>query len=352
VRIQGTPGPEGSSKLGLAVGTPPVGEPPTIAITSPAEGALLPTSAVPVSGSVTGAGVAVSVDGTPASVGSDSFEATLTLADGPHTLVATATNAAGSASDSVSITVDTTPPVVTITAPADGTQTTEASVLVTGTVSDASPIVSFTVNGAPATLAPDGSFAVTVPLALGPQAITAEATDAAGHPGSAFVSVTRGEVPALAIGSPSAGALLAASPVAVTGTLSGTEPIGVTVNGVVAAVSGGSFTASVPLVEGGNTLTATATNAFGEASASTGVTLDTTPPVVTITSPANGSLTAEASTAVTGTVFDASPIASLTVNGVAATVTGSVPVEGSLVREDFPMLLVRGRGGQWMVLEY
>jgi hypothetical protein len=323
VRIQGTSGPEGSSKLGLAVGTPPASEPPTIAITSPGEGALLATSVIAISGTVTGAGVAVSVDGTPASVGGGSFETTLTLADGSHTLVATATNAAGSASDQVSITVDTTPPVVTITAPAEGAQTTEASVLVTGTVADASPIVSFTVNGAPATLAPDGSFAVTVPLALGPQAITALATDAAGHPGSASVPVTRGEAPAIVIASPAAGALFAASPLTITGTLGGTEPIAVTVNGVAAAVSGGSFTASVPLVEGANTLTATATNAFGEASASTPVTLDTTPPVVTITSPANGSLTAEASTPVTGTVFDASPIASLTMNGVAATVTGS-----------------------------
>ena len=33
-------------------------------------------------------------------------------------------------------------------------------------------------------------------------------------------------------------------------------------------------------------------------------------------------------------------------------IESEVPVEGSLVREDFPMLLVRGRGGQWMVLEY
>ena len=93
VRIQGTQGPEGSSKLGLAVGAPPVSEPPTIAITSPEEGALLATSTVPVSGTVAGAGVAVDVGGTPASVGSGSFEATLTLADGSHTLVATATNA-------------------------------------------------------------------------------------------------------------------------------------------------------------------------------------------------------------------------------------------------------------------
>ncbi len=33
-------------------------------------------------------------------------------------------------------------------------------------------------------------------------------------------------------------------------------------------------------------------------------------------------------------------------------IESEVPVQGSLVREDFPMLLVRGRGGQWMVLEY
>lgn len=33
-------------------------------------------------------------------------------------------------------------------------------------------------------------------------------------------------------------------------------------------------------------------------------------------------------------------------------IESEVPVQGSLVGEDFPMLLVRGRGGEWMVLEY
>ena len=240
-------------------------------------------------GTAPSAGARVEIHMVTAPDGSNYEDGSSSIDPGAHTLVATATNAASSASDSVSITVDTTPPVVTITAPADGTQTTEASILVSGTVADASPIVSFTVNGTPAALAPDGSFAVTVPLALGPQAITALATDAAGHPGNASVGVTRGEVPAVAIGSPAAGALLAASPVPVTGTVTGTEPIDVVVNGVAATVAGGSFTASVPLVEGANTLTATATSAFGEASASTPVTLDTTPPVVAITSPANAS---------------------------------------------------------------
>lgn len=323
VRIQGTSGPEGSAKVGLGTGVPPVGEPPTVSLTSPADGALLATSHVPAAGTFTGAGVAVSVNGTAASLGAGTFAAMLTLADGPHTLVATATNAAGSASDSVAVTVDTTPPVVAIAAPPDGALTTEASVLVTGTVTDASPIASFSLQGIPTPLAPDGSFSATVPLASGSQAITASATDAAGHTGTAAVGVTRGEAPAISIASPAPGALLAGSPAAISGTVFGTAPVNVVVNGVVAAVTGGSFSASVPLVEGPNTLVATATNAFGEASASAAVTLDSTPPLVDITSPADGSLTAASSALVTGTVLDASPIASLTVNGVAATLAGS-----------------------------
>jgi Glucodextranase, domain B len=80
--------------------------------------------------------------------------------------------------------------------------------------------------------------------------------------------------PAIAIASPTAGATVKASPLTVTGTASaGSGVNAVTVNGVTATLSGGTFSASVPLTRGANTVTATATtNAGGAQSTSETVT--------------------------------------------------------------------------------
>ncbi|MBI3447896.1 MAG: terpene cyclase/mutase family protein [Acidobacteria bacterium] len=79
----------------------------------------------------------------------------------------------------------------------------------------------------------------------------------------------------IAITSPTNGAVLTASPAAVTGTVTGAEPINVTVNSVAASESAGAFTASVPLVRGANTLTAVGVDAAGfmGTSAAIGLTL-------------------------------------------------------------------------------
>jgi len=65
------------------------------------------------------------------------------------------------------------------------------------------------------------------------------------------------------ITNPADGAILATSPVTVSGTVNGAEPVSVTVNGVPASVSFGTFTTSVPLSRGSNTITAMATDAAG-----------------------------------------------------------------------------------------
>ncbi len=316
VRIQDTSGPEGSAKIGMPVGTLPYPEPPTIEITSPADGALLASSSVAVSGAATESPTSVEVNGVAAALSSGAFSVVLTLADGLHTLTATATNAAGSASDSVSVTVDTTPPAVTITSPPDGMLTTAGAIVVTGTVADASPIASFTLNGQPVALS-GGEFSTPVALGLGSNSLTATAVDAAGHSGSASVVVTRGEPPAIAITTPANGLLTNQTPLTVSGTVTGSGPIAVAVNGVAATVTGTSFTAAVPLSEGANTITAGATSAFGAASAAVSVTLDTTPPVVVFAAPANGAQLSQTPTVAIGTVQDASPIVAVTLNGSA-----------------------------------
>ena len=116
------------------------------------------------------------------------------------------------------------------------------------------------------------------------------------------------------------------SPANVSGTV-GDPAATVKVNGVNAPVTNGSFLATIPLVEGLNTLTAVATGAGGVTATSTvQVTLDTTPPHITIDSPSAASTTTESSITVSGTANDVvvgtvnAGDVSVTVNGVSAQV--------------------------------
>jgi hypothetical protein len=102
--------------------------------------------------------------------------------------------------------------------------------------------------------------------------------------------------PVIGITSPTDGAQVNQSPVTVTGNVSDANTVTVDVNGVAATVTGGTYSASVPLVVGANTLTATATDTDGNtANASVQVTLqapaqDTAPPAVSILTPVDGGL--------------------------------------------------------------
>lgn len=130
----------------------------------------------------------------------------------------------------------------------------------------------------------------------------------------------------LAFTSPPSLATVAGSPVQVAGTVTG-NPVELTCNGVPALVSGGSFTAHVPLHEGRNAITCLARDADGlMTTAVLRFTLDTTPPVVFIESPRDGQVTAEGSVTVAGTfndvvgdAFDNAEVA-VSCNGQAATV--------------------------------
>ncbi len=318
VRIRHTLGPKTKASIGFPVSPPPAGIAATIAISTPAEAALFVQSDVPVAGTLTGTTpIAVTVNGIWAylSSGSVGFQRTLTLTDGTHTIRALAGNSWGHMGDEVTVTVDTVAPVISIAAPAAGTLTTGDSIIVSGTATDAtSGIASVVVNGVSATLV-GSAFNALVPLALGANSITATATDVAGNTAAASRSVTRGITPTVVITAPAAGLLTNQTPIAVTGTVSGTVPVTVTVNGVAATVTGETWTASVALGEGSNTLSASAVNAFGNGSSSVAVTLDSTPPLVSIAAPANGTTVTSQPIAVSGTVADASAIASLHVNG-------------------------------------
>jgi hypothetical protein len=81
-------------------------------------------------------------------------------------------------------------PSVAITSPADGATVSSTPTTVTGTASDNVGVASLTVNGAPVTVAADGSWSAQVPLSAGANTITAVVTDAAGSTDTAKRSVT------------------------------------------------------------------------------------------------------------------------------------------------------------------
>jgi hypothetical protein len=323
VRVQHMLGPKSKGSIGFPVTPPPPGTPPTIAIAAPLEGALLAQSGVVVSGPITGTPpLSVSVNGlwSPLTNGGTAFARTMTLADGTQIVRAAIGNSYGYMIDEVSVTVDTTPPVVEITLPPDGALTTSASIAVSGTAIDAtSGVASVTMNGIPATL--NGTvFTATVPLVLGANTITAIATDLAGRSSTPdVISVTRSAPPGFAINieTPVAGTLFSTQRIEVAGSVS--DPSAqVVVNGVVATVTGARWVAAqVPLLEGQNTLDATATRPEDTAMASVVVAYNA-PPVVVILTPGHGDLFRTGTTDVDGFVDDAS--AFVDVNGVTASV--------------------------------
>ena len=183
----------------------------------------------------------------------------------------------------------------------------------------------------PATLTVAGGTtnASTAVTAAGPGTTNIIAAAAGFAGGLSAVTVVRDTTPpAVTITSPGGGLMTKQSTVTVQGTATDAASgvASVTVNGVAATLGAGTFTAAnVPLsAEGANTLIATATDRAGNtATASVTTVRDTTPPAVAITSPATGALTNQTSLTVMGTVTDVNGVAAVTVNGVAAVVSGS-----------------------------
>jgi len=112
-------------------------------------------------------------------------------------------------------------------------------------------------------------------------------------------------LPEVAVTSPENGSIFTARNITVSGTAQDNRDftLNVTLNGEVLNTTGAAeWEAHASLQEGENTITALVTDAMGNsASASVTVFLDTTPPLLNITSPENGSLTNSTAVAVRGT---------------------------------------------------
>jgi hypothetical protein len=234
--------------------------------------------------------------------------------------------AGNTASTPVTLHIDKSPPIVHMTSPSNGFSVTVPAVFVEGTVTDIQQITAVTVSGQPVDLI-NGHFALSLDLPEGSHTLTVSATNIAGNIGTATVSGEVNLPPLVSITQPTNLSVIVGEPTDVTGTVNDPQAT-VVVNGVLASVGGGVFTASgVPLREGNNVLTAVATDPHQTVgTASVQVVLDTEPPRIAIDSPPDKFVTSTSTITVTGMIDDLgvgtvnAQQATVTVNGVAATV--------------------------------
>ena len=238
------------------------------------------------------------------------------------------------------VNVDRVAPRLTLTSPADGAKLLVSRVSTTGTVTDdLSGLASVTCNGALASTF-GGTLGCDVSLTRGANTIAVVATDLAGNTSAASIGVSYAPVPSVRITAPDNASYLNITPTTVTGIVDDPNAV-VTVNSIPAPNSNGAFSAVLPLAEGPNLVTAAATTAEGAiGTASVTITLDTTPPHVTITSPSDQFITTESSISVAGNVNDLvvgtvnDQQAKVTVNGATAQVANR-----TFLAADVPLLI-------------
>lgn len=184
---------------------------PTIAVTYPTDSATITSATPTITWTVTDddsgideATIAIKIDSgayvtsgittTATTKGFNcSYKIPTSLSNGVHSFSLKVSDHDGNAATEVvtSFTVDTVPPALTITSPADGLITNKESLTVSGTTNDVtSTPVTVTVNGTPVTVQANGSFSTTITLKSGANTITVVATDAAGLKTSITRTVT------------------------------------------------------------------------------------------------------------------------------------------------------------------
>ncbi|MDC4966742.1 Ig-like domain-containing protein, partial [Acinetobacter baumannii] len=288
--------------------------------------------------------VVVNVDGTdyPAVNNGDGTwtlvdNALPTLADGPHTITVTATDAAGNVgTDTGVVTVDTTAPAAPVIDPVNGTDP------ITGTAEPGSTVTVTYPDGSTASVVagPDGTWTVPNPGLNDGDTVTAVTEDPAGNTSGPATAVVDAVAPTVALDD----VLTSDSTPALTGTVSDpTATVVVNVDGTdYPAVNNGdgSWTLvdnTLPtLADGPHTITVTATDAAGNVGNDTAVvTIDTSVPVVSL----DDLTTNDTTPALTGAIDDPTATVVVNVDGIDYPATNNGDGTWTLADNTLPALI-------------
>ncbi len=218
-------------------------------LTSPEYRVEVTNSQATITGIVSPPSAIVTVNGHEAEVARDgTFSITVELDYGENTIYIRATDPV---TETVTIVRLLT---LELTSPKDKEEVSESQIIVSGIVSD--PLVTVMVNDGEVEVAKDGTFTTTSELAYGKNIIVVRATAEGQEPVTKTVAITR--VLALEITSPENNAEVTESPVLIKGTVS--DPIAtITVNDrKVEVAEKGTFSTTVSLDHGENTITVSA----------------------------------------------------------------------------------------------
>jgi len=220
--------------------------------------------------------------------GQASFTPASRLPEGSNTFSAQVQDRFGHLSDPVTniFTVDTIAPKFLTITPAEGSTFATPNVLIQGTIDDPTARVVLSGMGASQT---GTNFNFPVVLQPGLNTFVLSAIDPAGNVATTTLHLSLASV-SVSITSPASGSIINSDSVTASGTFQGPGNTGITVNGIVAAITGNTFVApNVPLQPGANTLTAIATAPNNQtATQSVSVTSSGSAPIQFVASPAQG----------------------------------------------------------------
>jgi len=221
--------------------------------------------------------------------------------------------------------IDITGPALTISTLANGAITNNAILNVAGTATDVSGVAGLTINNTPVALT-SGAFSHPVVLQAGANTVTTVARDTLGNStGDSRTITLDAGAPVLTIAAPADNSALAASVVTVTGTLGKAATVQATVNGggpQSASSDGSSFSVSLNLAAGINTISVTATDQAGNsATEKRTITSDTGKPTLAVTEPPQDMTSTQPTLMLSGMVSDnSSPVTvTITMDGLVFT---------------------------------
>ncbi len=253
--------------------------------------------------------------------GDGSFTAQLAAASGNNLLI-TVRDTAGNVSPSLTLVIDTTPPVLSVSNPADGFLTNQAALTIIGSTDEAATV---TINGTTVLLNAQNQFSHSAMLTEGSNSFTIVATDPSGNSSTVNLSGTLDTVAPQSANSGLVNVAVTAGTATVTGSAGSVEASASVViansnSGVsvtVPAAGDGSFTAQLA-VTSGDSLLITVRDAAGNVSSAItlSITIDTAPPVITVSSPVNGFVINQSQMTISGSV---SELATVTINGSTVT---------------------------------
>ncbi len=232
--------------------------------------------------------------------------------DGPKTVYVKYTDSANNTSSaySAAITLDTTPPALTLSTLPDGSITNNDTLNIAGTATDNIGLQSVMISNATVTVNANGTFSQALKLVAGSNTITAIATDFAGNTMTDTRTITLDQTaPQITITSPTDNSVASNPSITVSGNTDKTTTVLISLNSgppVTAATKATTFSLPITLATNtNNTIFVYATDLAGNpSSAKRTVTHDNVSPALAVTNPAQDITTNQASILLQGTVAD------------------------------------------------